>query len=87
MPSPYPCSPVIRECWWSKTQIEKKIMEHIHDNLTVPSKKSKMVYLASSVIKNIAVLLAWSRFQVKLISCFGFGSESSAGCLLKVCVW
>ena len=24
MPSPFPCSPVIRECSWKKTQIEKK---------------------------------------------------------------
>ena len=24
MPSPFPCSPVICECSWSKTQIEKK---------------------------------------------------------------
>ena len=24
MPSPYPCSPVIRECLWKKTQIKKK---------------------------------------------------------------
>ena len=25
MPSPFPCGPVIRECSWKKTQIEKKI--------------------------------------------------------------
>ena len=24
MPSPFPCGPVIRECSWKKTQIEKK---------------------------------------------------------------
>ena len=24
MPSPFPCSPVIRECSWKKTQIGKK---------------------------------------------------------------
>ena len=24
MPSPFPCSPVIRECSWQKTQIAKK---------------------------------------------------------------
>ena len=24
MPSPFPCNPVIRECSWNKTQIEKK---------------------------------------------------------------
>ena len=24
MPSPFPCSLVIRECLWKKTQIEKK---------------------------------------------------------------
>ena len=24
MPSPFPCSPVIRQCSWKKTQIEKK---------------------------------------------------------------
>ena len=26
MPSPFPCSPVIRECSWNKTQIEKKLL-------------------------------------------------------------
>ena len=25
MSSPFPCSPVIRECSWKKTQIEKNI--------------------------------------------------------------
>ena len=25
MPSTFPCSPVVRECLWKKTQIEKKI--------------------------------------------------------------
>ena len=25
MPSPFPCSPVIRECSWNKTQVEKKL--------------------------------------------------------------
>ena len=30
MPSPFPCSPVIRECSWKKTQIEKKTQ---HDNV------------------------------------------------------
>ena len=29
MPSPFPGSPVIRECSWNKTQIEKKY-KHIH---------------------------------------------------------
>ena len=26
MPSPFPYSPVVRECSWKKTQIEKKIV-------------------------------------------------------------
>ena len=31
MPSPFPCSPVVRECSWKKTQIEKK-----NDSQSIP---------------------------------------------------
>ena len=27
MPSPFPCSPVVGECSWKKTQVEKKKIE------------------------------------------------------------
>ena len=29
MPSPFPCSPVIRECSWKKTQIQKKPVQEV----------------------------------------------------------
>ena len=29
MPSPFPCSPVIRECSWKKTQIPKKPVQEV----------------------------------------------------------
>ena len=45
--------------------------------------RSKMVSLASSIMKNIVWPSARFRFLVKLISCIAFGSELSACCLLK----
>ena len=86
MPSPLPCSSVICECLLNKTQIEKKNVKHIHNTLKVTCKKFKMGSFTFSIMKNVVMLPAWSRFPVKLISCFGFGSASSPGCLLKVCV-
>ena len=42
MPSPFPCSPVIRECLWKKTQIEKKV-----DQLVRREKKWDAVYISN----------------------------------------
>ena len=51
--------------------------------LYFPCEKSKMIYLVSSVMKDIVVCPGRSRFLVKLICCTGFGSASSALFLLK----
>ena len=58
-------------------------MEHINNPLAVACEKSKMVSFASSIMKNIIVFPSQSRFAVKLIYCIGFGSATSACCLLK----
>ena len=58
-------------------------MEHIHNTLTVPCEKSKMVSFASLIMKNIVAPAAQSRFPVKLICCIAFGSASSGSCLVK----
>ena len=58
-------------------------MEHIHNTLTVPCRKSKMVSFASSIIRKIIAPSAWSRFAVNLSCWVTFGSTSSACCLLK----
>ena len=42
-----------------------------------------MVSFASSIMKNVNLLLFPLRFPVRLICCIVFGSESSAFCLLK----
>ena len=42
-----------------------------------------MVSFTSSIMKNIVVFLAESRFPVKLIYCNDFGSASTANCLYK----
>ena len=57
-------------------------MEHIHNTLTVPCEKSKMVSFASSIMKNIEGPAARSKFPVKLICYIAFGSASSACCLV-----
>ena len=44
-------------------------MEHIHNTLAVPCKKSKMVSFASSIIKNIVALAARSKLLF-LFCCF-----------------
>ena len=59
------------------------IMEHIHNTFTVLREKSKMVSFASSIMKNIVVLLSWSRSPEKLNYYIAFGSAWSAFCLLK----
>ena len=62
-------------------------MEHIHNILTVPCEKSKMVSFSSSKMKTIIVLsFTFSpqfRFPVKLIYCIAFGSASISCCVLK----
>ena len=60
-----------------------KSYDNIHNTLTVPCEKSKMVSSTSSVMKNSNVLLLPSRFPVKFICFLAFGSTSSACCLLK----
>ena len=60
-----------------------KLFDNIDNTVTVPYEKSKMVYFASSVMKNTVVSPARSRFHVKLICCVAFRSASSACCLLK----
>ena len=62
---------------------QNKIMEHIHNTLTVPCEKSKMACITSSIMKNINLVFLPSRFPVKLIYCIAFGLVSSACCLLK----
>ena len=60
-------------------------MEHNYNTCTVSYEKSKMVSFASSIMKDIVVFPAQSRFvnPVKLICCIAFGSASSAYYLLK----
>ena len=58
-------------------------MEHIHDTFTATCEKSKMVWFAASMMKNIVCPSARSKFFVKLIYCNAFWSASSACCLLK----
>ena len=60
-----------------------KSYDDIHKTLTVSCEKSKMVYFASSIMKNIVASSSQSRFPVKLICCIAFGSASSAYYLLK----
>ena len=50
---------------------------------TVPCEKSKTVYFASSIMKNIVVFPVLSKFAVKLIYWIALGSGSNACCLLK----
>ena len=48
MPSPFPCSPVIHEWLWKKTQIEKKILQIIAisqlQNLETLTKESNLYH-------------------------------------------
>ena len=50
----------------------------------VPSEKSNLISLASSIMKNVvSAFPSQARFPVKLFFCIPFGSASSACCLLK----
>ena len=60
-----------------------KLSNNIYNTSAVPCEKSKMVSYGSSIIKNIVVPSARSRFPVKSIYCMAFVSASSACCLLK----
>ena len=60
-----------------------KSFSNIHNTFTIPFERSRMVYFASSVMKNIVISPARSRFPVKLIGSIAFRSASSACCLLK----
>ena len=70
---------------------QNKILEHtkaksyddIHNTLTVPCEKFKIVSFDSSIMKSIAVCPARSRFSVKLICYIPFGSASRACYLLE----
>ena len=42
MPSPFPCSPLIRECLWYKTHMEKK---HVNDNVNTCKWQCAIHYL------------------------------------------
>ena len=56
-------------------------MEHIHNTLTVPCGKSRMISYSSSIMKTI--IACNSRFPVKSTYYFAFGPASNACCLLK----
>ena len=70
---------------------QNKIVEHIHNILTVPCEKSKTISFAYSIMKSIVVFsfIFWLslffglRFPAKLICCIAFGSILSACCFLK----
>ena len=56
---------------------------HLQNFYTVPYEKSKTVFFASSIMKNIVVFPALSKFAVKLICWMALGSASNACSLLK----
>ena len=55
----------------------------ISNTFIVPCEKPKIIYFASSVMKNNIAPSSQSRFPVELICCIAFGSGSSACCLFK----
>ena len=55
----------------------------MYNTLAVPCEK-KIDSFTSSVIENIVVFPAQSRFPAKLICSIAFGSATSACCLLKL---
>ena len=63
--------------------VSTKSYDDIHKMLTVRCEKSKIVFFASSIMKNIVAFSSRSRFPVKLNCCIAFGSTSSAYYLLK----
>ena len=56
MPSPFPCSPVIRECLWKETQVEKKNVKRdilSYGDSRFDTNKSKLILEASIMyVKN-----------------------------------
>ena len=62
---------------------QNKFVEHIHNTFTVPSEKVKIDSFASSIMKNIVVSPARSRFLVTSVYSIVFGLASSFCCLLK----
>ena len=52
------------------------------NTFTVSFEKPKLVYFASSIMENIVVFPAWSRFPVKLICYISLGLASTVGILL-----
>ena len=60
-----------------------KLHKNIHNTLTVPCKRSKMVSFASSIMTNIVTPSSRSRFPVKLICRVAFESSWGACCLLE----
>ena len=59
------------------------ILKKTCNTLIIPCQKSKIVSFTSSIMKNIVLFPAWSKFPVKAICCIAFGSASSACYLLK----
>ena len=45
---------------------QNKIVEHSHNTFTVPCEKSKMIFFASSIMKNIVAPATWSRLPEKI---------------------
>ena len=62
---------------------QNKIVEHIHNTLTVPCEKSQMGSFASSLMKNIVARTTQSKFLLERICCIAFRSASSTCCLRK----
>ena len=68
MPSPFPCSPVIRECSWKKTQIEKKkhnwILLILRQMLVKSFCSNIIIHLSYNLKKYIRYEHVWKLFQV-----------------------
>ena len=60
MPSPFPCRPVIRQCSWKKTQIEKKITPW--NAVWVNQNNHQYLILVSQVLQSFCKLL-WKSFH------------------------
>ena len=65
MPSPFPCNPVIRECSWNKTQIEKKKQTNNNDNNGSSNKK---IVIAVMVILKVKVMMTLCQWFAILLS-------------------
>ena len=57
MPSPFPCGPVIRECLWKKTEIEKKNKTNVIDVALVSSllKFEQILKLCLTILERSAL--------------------------------